>query len=295
MGYGYGEEVVRRRIIEVLGSSESGMSGTDLASQIGISRITLTKYLKVFEQRGLVKSRPSGNITIWYMSRGAGAYTFPEDYHKIESAYQKIVISGDAEETFSLVQNCINSGARPAKVITEAVLPALDTINHMYEEGRLGGLERALLKDTITRSLHYISMSAKLITPTKNCILLAVESEEMLRCRAMAAALQSDGWRVHLPGDISASVDVFFDLDLSKLLGRVWKGMPGVMIHVVFGGDVEALRFLAGSINSMRKNSPGDIRLAFCSKTDGKRLGADMASESLTDVLQWCETVHKSL
>lgn len=294
MGYGYGEEVVRRRLVDVLGASESGMSGTELASEMGMSRITLAKYLMAFEQRGLVKSRPAGNVTIWYMGRGAGIYTFPDDYFRIESAYLDMVVSGDAEDVFALVQNCIHSGARPARLVTEAVLPALDSLDRMYDEGRLGGLERALLRDTISRSLHYMNRPATHPTPTKNCILLAAEPREVMICRAAAAALRSEGWRVHLPGDISASVDVFFDLDLRKLLGRVWKGTPGVMVLAVFGGDGEALRFLAGSVDAVRKGAPGNIRLAFCSRTGGKRLGADVASESLADILQWCDTVHKS-
>ena len=295
MGYGYGEEAVRRRLVAALGASESGMSGTELASEMGMSRITLAKYLMSFEQRGLVKSRPAGNVTIWYMGRGAGVYTFPDDYFRIESAYLDMVVSGDAEDVFSLVQNCIHSGARPARLVTEAVLPALDSLDRMYDEGRLGGLERALLRDTISRSLHYMNRPAMHPAPTKNCILLAAEPRDMMTCRAAAAALRSEGWRAHLPGDISASVDVFFDLDLRKLLGRVWKGTPGVMVITVFGGDEEALRFLAGSVDAVRKGTPDNIRLAFCSRTGGKRLGADVASENLVDILQWCETVHKSL
>ena len=295
MGRGYGAEEVRRRLVKVLESSESGMSGTELASRMNLSRITLAKYLASFEQRGLVKSHPAGNVTIWYMGRDAGVYTFPDDYFRIESVYLDAVVSGNAEDTFSLMQNCIHSGARPARLVVEAVLPALDSLDRLYDEGRLGGLERALMKDIVSRSLHYMIWPPSRPVPTKNCILLAAEPSDLMACRAAAAALRSEGWRVHIPGDIAASVDVFFDLDLRKLLGRIWKGSPGVMVLGVFGGDEEVLRFLAESVDTVRKGGPGDIRLAFCSRTGGKRLGADMASESLEDVLQWCETVHKSL
>lgn len=295
MGRGYGAEEVRRRLVEVLGSSESGMSGTELASRMSISRITLAKYMVFFEQRGLVKSRPAGNVTIWYMGREAGIYTFPDDYFRTESAYLDAVVSGNAEAVFSLVQNCIHSGARPARLVTEAVLPALDSLDRLYDEGRLGGLERALMKDIVSRSLHYMIWPPARPVPTKNCILLAAEPRDMMACRAAAAALRSEGWQTHIPGDISESADVFFDLDMRKLLGRIWKGSPGVMVVGVLGGDEEVLRFLAGSVDAVRKGGPGNIRLAFCSRTGGKRLGADMASESLEDILQWCETIHKNL
>ena len=295
MGYGYGAEEVRRRLVDVLGPSESGMSGTELASKMKISRITLAKYMASFEQRGLVKSRPAGNVTIWYMGRDAGVYTFPDDYFRIGTAYLDAVVSGNDENVFSLVQNCINSGARPARLVTEAVLPALASLDRMYDEGRLGGLERALMKDAVLRSLHYMVWPPRRSVSTKNCILLAAEPQEVMACRAAAAALRSEGWRAHAPGDISELVDVFFDLDLRKLLGRIWKGSPGLMVVCMFGGDEEALRFMAGAVDSIRKGGPGNIRLAFCSNTGGRRLGADMASESMGDVLQWCETVHKNL
>lgn len=294
MGYGYGEEEVRRRLVEALSGSEVGMSGTELASKMGVSRITLAKYLASFQQRGLVRGKPVGNVTIWRMGRGAGVYTFPDDYFRIESAYLDMVVSGDAEDVFSLVQNCIHSGARPAKLVTETVLPALASLDRMYDEGRLGGLERALLRNTVSRSLHRMRDPSARAVPTKNCVLLAAEPGEVMQCRAAAAALRSEGWRAHVPGDISLSVDVFFDLDLRKLLGRVWKGSPGVMVLIIFGGGAEALRFLASSADAVRKSTSGNIRLAFCSDTGGKLLGADVASESMADILQWCETVHKS-
>lgn len=295
MGYGYGEEEVRRRLVDALGGSEIGMSGTELAIKMNMSRITLAKYLATFQQRGLVWGKPVGNVTIWRMGPGAGIYTFPDDYFRVGSAYLDVVISGDAEEVFSLVQNCINLGARPTRLVVEMVLPALESLDRMYAEGRLGGLERALLMDTVVMSLHYMRDPSTRAISTKNCILLAAEPQEVMRCRAAAAALISEEWRVHVPGDISTSVDVFFDLDLRKLLSRVWKGYPGVMVLVIFGGGTEALRFLASSTDEVRKSVPGNIKLAFCCDTDGKMMGADIASDNMVDILQWCETIHKNI
>ncbi len=292
MGRGYGEEEIRRRLVDILADSDSGMSGTELASRMGVSRITVTKYLESFAQRGVVQKRPSGNITIWYLERGAGNYSFPQDYFKIGPRYLDLVTAADENGVFSLAQNCIHAGARPYRLVSEVVLPAIESVDNMYREGKIGGMELRLFGDIMSRSLHLMNWPLVRTAPTKNCILMAAEPSAVLRCEAASAALYSEGWRVHCLGDLSGSADVFFDLDLQKLLGRVWRGTPGVMVLAAFGGAEEALRFIAGAVRAVRKNSSGEIRLAFCGETGGKRLGSNMASASVTDVLQWCGTVH---
>ena len=293
MGRGYGEEEIRRRLLEVLSNSDSGMSGTELASRMGISRITMTKYLTSFAQRGVVQRRPAGNITIWYLERGAGNYSFPQDYFRVGPHYLDLITAADANGVYSLVQSCVHSGARPRRLVPEVVLPAIESVGRMYDAGKIGGLELRLLRGIISESVRMMNWPLVRTTPTKNCILLAAEPEAVMLCDAASAALYSEGWNVHNLGDLSGSVDVFFDLDLQKLLGRVWRGTPGVMILLAFGGSEEALVFLADAAGSVREKSSGQIRLAFCGETGGKRLGSDMASAQMDDVLQWCETAHK--
>lgn len=293
MGREYGTEEVLRRLIGVLGKSRAGMSGVELASAMGMSRITMSRYLASFEQQGMVHGKRMGNVTVWSVKEGVDGYSFPQDYFRVAAAYMDALTTGNAEKAVSLLESCVYFGARPARLVLECVLPAFGSVTTMRREQRIGALESVLFQDILHRSLHALGRSSRTI-PTKNCILMVADPLHELQCRAVDASLRSESWNVHNLGYMSDAVDVFFDLELQKMLGRVWRGMPGIMVIIVFGGDADALRFLSNSTDTVRKKIPKNIHLAFCVETDGRLQGSDMASPDISKVMQWCETIHQN-
>ena len=81
---------------------------------------------------------------------------------------------------------------------------------------------------------------------------------------AASAAFHSDGWKVSHLGDMSSAIDVLFDLDFQKLIGKIWKQKPGVLIVVVFSQTDEGLNFFADSINPIKKNLAKRMKLVLC-------------------------------
>jgi len=53
----YTVEEVKRRIINVLQSDNTGLSGVELARKTGINRMTITKYLDLLHAIGLIKKK----------------------------------------------------------------------------------------------------------------------------------------------------------------------------------------------------------------------------------------------
>lgn len=293
MGRSYDIDEVRRRLIRILGKSEAGMSGVELASKMDMSRITLSRYLTSFEQHGVVCGKKMGNVTVWNIKRGFDDYSFPQDYFKVESAYMDTVVSGRAEDAIKLLENCVYSGAVPTRLILETIMPAFESINHMYETQKIGGLELMSLQDTLDRSLYTLGGSSDAVS-TKNCIIINIETTPNISSQSATASLRSDGWHVYNLGDVSGIMDVFFDLELQKLLGRVWRGTPGIMILIAFGANQGAFRFLSGVVDTIRKKTPRNMWLAFCGDTGGKLLGSDMATTDVSKLIQWCNTIHRN-
>ncbi|MYC79589.1 MAG: hypothetical protein F4W68_03700 [Cenarchaeum sp. SB0661_bin_35] len=294
MGRGYDADQVRHRLIRILDESEAGMSGVELASKMGMSRITLSKYLLYFEQHGVVHGKRIGNVTVWSIKSGFNDYSFPQDYFKVESAYMDMVLSGNAEDAIRLLERCVHSGAAPDKLILETIMQAFESIDRMYRTQKIGGLEMISFRDTLDRSLYALGDSQNIIS-TKNCITIETETIPDMSCRSVTAVLRSDGWHAYSLGDVSGVMDVFFDLELQKLLGRVWRGTPGVMILIVFGSNPDAFRFLADVFDTIRKKTSGNIRLAFCGDTGGKLLGSEMATTDVSNLIQWCDTIHQNM
>jgi len=69
MGRGYSNEEMRQKLISALENSETGMSGVEISEKIGVNRITMAKYLKVFAVEGLLKQKNIGNVTLWFLVR----------------------------------------------------------------------------------------------------------------------------------------------------------------------------------------------------------------------------------
>ena len=67
MGKGYSTEEIREKLISTLKDSETGMSGVEISEKIGVNRITMSKYLKVFAAEGLLRQKNIGNVTLWFL------------------------------------------------------------------------------------------------------------------------------------------------------------------------------------------------------------------------------------
>jgi len=86
-----------------------------------------------------------------------------------------------------------------------------------------------------------------------------------------------------------------FDLDLQKLLGKIWTQKPGIMIIVIFSDSPEGLNFFSEAVNSIKEKFGRKLFLALCGKV-GKKTGvkADLISEKPEDIIQWSQTTFQS-
>ena len=109
MGRGYQIDELKQNLIEILQDSKMGMSGIEISKKLGMNRITLTKYLKVFEAEGFVKQKIIGNTNLWFLEFGQESFRFPDDYFKVESEYLEHLIKGSESQVFSLIKNSSRS------------------------------------------------------------------------------------------------------------------------------------------------------------------------------------------
>ena len=296
MGRGYSSEEIREKLISVLEDSETGMSGVEISEKVGVNRITMTKYLQVFAADGLLRQKNIGNIILWFLEPGQESFNFPDDYFKITSKYIENLVKGTEDQVYSLIRNCIHSGASITSLILEVILPAIDSVNELYDDGKIGTSELNLLRTTISKSLQIFNQLSVVPDPKKNVIVLAADSKSSLISEAASSAYHSDGWRVSHLGDMSSAINVLFDLDFQKLIGKIWKKKPGILIVVVFSQTSEGLIFFVDSITPIKEKSGKRMKLTLCGKISKKsKINADLKSENLDDILQWSKTTFQNL
>ena len=296
MARGYLSKEIREKLIFILKDSDSGMSGTEISKKINVSRITMTKFLKVFAAEGLLRQKNIGNLTLWFLEPGQESFTFPDDYFKITSRYLELLVKGTEDQIYSLIQNCLNSGASINQLILEVIYPAIDYLDNLYESGKIGSAEKNLLRTTISKSLDIFNQISVVNDPKKNVVVIAADPESILISESASASYHSDGWNVSHLGDMSSAVNILFDLDFQKLIGKIWKQKIGVLLVVIFSQTSEGLSFFADSINSNKKKSDRRIKLALCGNISKKtKINSDLLSDKISDILQWSKTMSKNL
>ena len=295
MGRGYQSHDIRQKLIEAFEDSTTGMSGVEISKKIGVNRITMTKYLEIFAAEGILRQKEIGNVTLWFLEPGQESFDFPDDYFKVASQYLENLVKGTENQVYSLIRNCIHSGASSHRIIVEVILPAIHAIGNMYDDGKIGRSEEKLLQNTISKSLQIFNQLQIEPEPKKNIVVISADSESSLISEAASTSFHLDGWKVFHLGDMSSAINVLFDLDLQKLMNKVWKQKSGVMIVVVFSKTEEGLNFFADSVNSVKEKLGKKIRLALYGKVTKKsKIQSDLISEKFEDILQWSKTVYQN-
>ena len=296
MAKGYRVEEIREKLISVLKDSDSGISGIEISKKINVSRITMTKYLKVFAAEGLLRQKNIGNVTLWFLEPGQESFDFPDDYFKITSRYLELLVKGNEEEIYSLIRNCLNSGALINRVIIEVIYPAIDHIRELFDSGKIGSAEQNLLRNIISKSLSIFNQVPVVLDSKKNVVVIAADPESILISESASASYHSDGWNVSHLGDMSYAIDVLFDLDFQKLVRKIWKKKSGILLVVIFSQTSEGLSFFADSINPNKTKSDKQIKLALCGKISKKtKINSDLLSDNIGDVLQWSNTISQNI
>ena len=296
MAKGYRVEEIREKLISVLKDSDSGISGIEISKKINVSRITMTKYLKVFAAEGLLRQKNIGNVTLWFLEPGQESFNFPDDYFKITSRYLELLVKGNEEEIYSLIRNCLNSGALINRIIIEVIYPAIDHIRELFDSGKIGSAEQNLLRNIISKSLSIFNQVPVVLDSKKNVVVIAADPESILISESASASYHSDGWNVSHLGDMSYAIDVLFDLDFQKLVRKIWKKKSGILLVVIFSQTSEGLSFFADSINPNKTKSDKQIKLVLCGKISKKtKINSDLLSDNIGDVLQWSNTISQNI
>ena len=295
MARGYDETEVKFRLIKLLHSSKSGISGVEISEKLGINRVTMSKYLNKFAAEGTITQKNIGNLNLWFVDEDIEQLNFPDDYFLVQEKFLSHVIDCNERHVNNLIKNCINSKAKMDKIITEIIIPTIPHIQKLFDDGKIGKSEEQLMTGIISNSLQMITYHSGHSDSGKNVIILSADSESILSSESAAAAFRSQNWNVFSIGDISSSIDVLFDLELRKLLSKTWKSKEGVMIVLVFSQTEEGLKFISDSFYSVKEKSENNLFIVLSGKTGKKvKIKGDLSVSKLEDILQWSNTKYEN-
>ena len=294
MAKGYQTQDLKQKLVEVLSNSKTGLSGVEISEKLGINRVTMAKYLNIFATEGMLRQKNIGNVNLWFIEEGTEQFEFPDDYFHVKTKYLELLTSINEQKVYNLIRNCIQSNANTTKLMTEVILPAIESVQELFEQGKISKSEEKLLGQIISSSIQMLNLITTEINPRKNVIIISADSKSALIAESASASFHSEGWNVSSLGDMSDAINVIFDLDLQQFLGKVWTKKNGIMIIVIFSETDEGLKFFSQAVNSVKGKFGKNLNLVLCSKIKKNTLAkADLIADNLETVLQWSETTFE--
>ena len=296
MARGYDVAEVKFRLIKLLRDSKIGISGVEISERLGINRVTMTKYLNIFSAEGVIGEKNIGNVNLWFVYEGIEQFQFPDDYFRVQERYIEYITKYSESSVYNLIRSCLNSDVNVIKLMTEVILTAIPEVQKYFDDGKIGKAEEQLMKTIISKSIQLVNLDIQSPKNEKNVIIIAADSQSVLEAEAASAAYRSNDWNVFFLGDMSSSIDILFDLELTKLLSKIWKSKQGLMIVAVFSQTEEGLKFFSESFYSVKGKNDDNLHLILSGKIGKKiKIKSELQSEKLDDILQWSQTKFENI
>lgn len=290
MAKGYPIQEIKQKLVDVLANSKTGLSGVEISEKLGVNRVTMAKYLNMFATEGMIGQKNIGNLNLWFLEDDIEQFEFPADYFRVKTKYLELLTQRNAQKSYNLIRNCIHSNVNTSKFMNEIILPSSQSIQELFEQGKIGKSELKLLGKIISNSIQMLNQIDAKTDNRKNVLIISADSQSILLGEAASASFHYEGWNVSDLGDMSDSIDVMFDLDLQQFLAKIWPKNKGVMIIVVFSATEEGLKFFAQAGNASKKKLGKNLNLILCNMKKKTNIKADLVANDLESVMQWSQT-----
>ena len=297
----YTLDEVKRKIINVLQINKTGLSGIELADKTGINRMTITKYLNVLSTIGLIKKKKLGSVNVWFLEAGAIDFEFPVNYLEVQQKFMNSIMLGDENQLRRIILNVINSDIEPIKILTQVILPTLNTLNDLYSRGRLGKTEQISLLNMILELVDLMKFNVQPVEMKSNAfaIIVAGSEDRIYYAKIGAVSLQILGWNSLYIGNVEQHIDPFFDIDFQRYIMQVWNDKKGLMIICIYASEESSLRFLNAATKSIKAKLKGQVSIVLLATPDlqlvSEAMDADYRAKDLQSLIEWTESEYKKL
>ena len=298
--YSLGE--IKRKVVDVLKDTETGLSGVEMAEKTGVNRITITKYLSVLEAIGLVKRKKVGSVNVWYLGQGVTEFELPIDILDVQRLYMNALFNHSEDEARRMLINVLHSNVDPIKILTDVITPTLNTAGELYSRGRMTVTETMFVTNLIEESIDLIKFNAEREDTKSNAYTTFMSAPGELHTigpKMISVAFYLKGWNSYFLGNVASEVDLLFDIDLLKFLNKIWTTQGGIMIIGVSVTLKEHLKGVGETIKSVKsklgKNVFALIGGEAVSSEDELTSGvdADFYAKDINSAIDWAEQLYK--
>src|SRR5918911_1583362 len=290
----YTLDEVKRKIIYILQTNNTGLSGVELANKTGINRMTITKYLNILSTIGLIRKKKLGSVNVWYLETGV-SFEFPLNFLEVQQRFLNAILLGDQNQGRRIIISIINLSTDQLKVLTEVILPTINTLNELYNRGRLGRTERISLLNMVLELIDLIKFNLQPaeIKPNAHAIGVVGSEDQIYNAKIGVVTLKILGWNSLYLGNVERHIDPFFDIDFQRYIAKVWGNKLGLMFICIYSTEESSLRFLSAAAKLMKSKLKGQVNIILISTPDLKlvteTIDADYIAKDLQSLIGWSE------
>jgi methanogenic corrinoid protein MtbC1 len=297
----YSLEEIKRKVVDILKDTDTGLSGVEIAEKTGVNRITITKYLSVLEAIGLIKKKKAGSVNVWHLEHGVTDLELPIDILDVQRLYMNALFNHAEDEARRIIINVIHSDIDPVKVLAEVLTPALNTAGELYSRGRMTVTETMFVTNLIAESLDLIKFNAERedVKPNAYAVFMSAPGETHVIGPKMASvAFYLKGWHTYFLGNVASEVDLLFDIDLMKFLDKIWKTERGLMVIGVSAMLREHLKGVGETVKSVKSKLGKNVFVLAGGEAFSKEdeltasVGADFYAKDLYSAVDWAEKLY---
>jgi transcriptional regulator with XRE-family HTH domain len=291
-------EEVKRKIIYILQMNDTGLSGVELANKTGINRMTITKYLNILSTIGLIRKKKLGSVNVWYLETGV-SFEFPINFLEVQQRFLNAILLGDQNQGRRIIISIINLSTDQLKVLTEVILPTINTLNELYNRGRLGRTERISLLNMVLELIDLIKFNLQPveIKPNAHAIGVVGSEDQIYNAKIGVVTLKILGWNSLYVGNVEQHIDPFFDIDFQRYITKVWENKRGLMFICIYSTEESSLRFLSTAAKSMKSKLKGRVNIILIAaaklKIVTERIEVDYIANDLQSLIDWSEQEYK--
>jgi DNA-binding MarR family transcriptional regulator len=296
----YTLDEVKHKILGLLQSDRAGLSGVEIADRTGINRMTVTKYLNILMTLGLVKRKKAGPVNIWYLESGITDLEFPINYLEVQQNFITAIFANDNEKSNRVILSALNSTLDKVRILSDVVLPTFNTMNELYDRGRLGKTERVSLLTILSEVIDLVKFNSQLETTRHDAHVLFVASSEdkIFLAKIGALSLRILGWDSSYIGSVERHIDPFFDIDFQRHITKVWNDKRGLMVLCISSSQESSLRFLSLAANTLKTKLKGELSVVLLTSPElsdrREHIGADVAFNDIQTLVDWCEKSYRN-
>jgi methanogenic corrinoid protein MtbC1 len=296
----YTLDEVKRKIVDALQNAGTGLSGIELADKTGINRMTITKYLDVMHAMGLVKKKKTGSVNVWFLETGVADIEFPVNYIQVQQKLISAALAGEEDQARRILLSVLNSNVDQVRVLSDVVLPAVNTMGELYARGRLDKTERTFLLSLMAEFVDLVKFNSRPAAQKMNAHVLSVAGSEdrVHLAKSAAVAFQILGWDSIYIGNVEGQIDPFFDIDFQRYVSRIWGNSHGLMVICIFSSSEGSLRFLSSTAKAMKGRLKGELRIASSTTQELQPVAeenSDYVPKDLLPLTEWAEREYNTV